>query len=93
MVLAIVTTMAITSMQVDPAVRDELALVAQRDFGGASLGEALRRLLIEYRVRRVLERYEQLQADPAEWAEYRAEIDEWDVTVADGLGPADGSPR
>lgn len=60
-------------MQVDSEVRDELAHVAQVDFDGASLGEALRRLVTEHQISRIIERYEQLREDPDEWASYQAE--------------------
>jgi hypothetical protein len=31
--------------------------------------------------------YEQLRADPEAWAEYQAELAEWDATLMDGLDP------
>jgi hypothetical protein len=73
MVRSIVDPMAMTSMQIDGKVRDELAAVAASDFGGVPLGEAVRRLIREHHVRRVMERYEELRADPEEWASYQAE--------------------
>ncbi|MGQ0466650.1 MAG: hypothetical protein ACT4QG_15165 [Sporichthyaceae bacterium] len=76
--------MALTSMQVDSAVRDELAEVSEREFGGVALGEALRRLLIEHRVRGIVAAYERLQAEPDQWAEYVDELAEWDATSGDG---------
>lgn len=66
-------------------VRDELAALARHEFGGVSLGEVVNHLLREHKVRRIMERYEQMRADPDEWADYRAELDEWDATVGDGL--------
>lgn len=29
--------------------------------------------------------YKRLRADPVAWAEYRAELEEWDAVLADGL--------
>jgi hypothetical protein len=74
MTTSIVEPMAMTSMQIDGRVRDELASVAASDFGGVPLGEAVRRLLREHKVRRVMDRYAELQADPDEWADYQAEV-------------------
>jgi hypothetical protein len=80
--------MADTSMQVDSAVRDALAKVAEQDFDGASLSEALRRLLKEHQINQIIRRYEELRADPEEWASYQAELRLTDNTVGDGLGDA-----
>ncbi|WP_232425110.1 hypothetical protein [Pseudofrankia inefficax] len=80
--------MADTSMQVSSAVHDELVAVAAQDFGGASLSEAIERLLMEHKIAKIMARYEELRADPEEWASYQAELREWDATVGDGLGDA-----
>jgi hypothetical protein len=66
-------SMAMTSMQIDGKVRDEVAAVATSDFGGIPLGEAVRRLLREHKIQRVMDRYAELRADPDEWASYQAE--------------------
>lgn len=60
-------------MQIDSEVRDELAHVAQVDFEGVSLGEALRRLVTEHQINGIIERFQQLREDPEEWASYQSE--------------------
>ncbi len=82
--------MATTTMQLDTELRDQLAHIAQRDFDGATLGEALQRLVTEHRINRIMQRYEHLRADPDEWASYRAETHLTDNAVGDGLpeGPS-----
>jgi hypothetical protein len=80
--------MATTTMQLDTELRDQLAHIAQRDFGGVTLGEALQRLVTEHRINRIMHRYEQLRADPDEWASYRAETQLADNAAGDGLPSA-----
>jgi hypothetical protein len=70
---SIVGAMAMTSMQIDSKVRDELAKLAETDLGGVSLGEAVRRLIMEHHVAHINQRYAELRADPVEWASYMAE--------------------
>ena len=65
--------MALTSMQIDSRVRDELAKVAEEDLGGVPLGEAVRQLIMEHHITHINRRYEELRADPEEWASYAAE--------------------
>jgi hypothetical protein len=65
--------MAMTSMQIDSKVRDELAKVAEEDLGGVPLGEAVRQLIMEHHIAHINRRYEELRADPEEWASYAAE--------------------
>lgn len=74
-----------TSMQIDSTVRDELAAVAESDFHGAPLGEAVRRLVKEHKISRIMQRYEELQADPEEWASYQAEARLTDDAAGAGL--------
>jgi hypothetical protein len=83
--IAIVVSMAMTSMQIDSTVRDELAAVAENDFHGAPLGEAVRRLVKEHKINRIMQRYEELRADPKEWASYQAEARLTDDAAGDGL--------
>jgi hypothetical protein len=45
-----IKSMATTSMQVDSVFRDELAVIAERDDKGVSLGEAVRRLVGEHQI-------------------------------------------
>ncbi|WP_212612457.1 hypothetical protein [Pseudonocardia hierapolitana] len=82
--------MATTSMQIDSGVRDELAELAARDFQGVPLGEVVRQLVREHKINQIVRRYEELRADPDEWASYQAELDEADGTVGDGLPDAAG---
>lgn len=77
-----------TSMQLDSHVRQELAEIAQLDFHGVPLGEAVQRLIREHKINRIMHRYQQLRDDPEEWASYQAELAEWDATAGDGLPDA-----
>lgn len=85
---AILETMATTSMQLDSELRDELAEIAERDFHGVPLGEAVRRLVKEHQINRIMRRYEELRADPEEWASYQAEAQLTDNAAGDGLPDA-----
>lgn len=60
-------------MQLDSKLRDELATIAERDFAGVTLGEAVRRLIKEHQINQIMQRYEELRADPGEWSSYQAE--------------------
>ncbi len=75
-------------MQLDSGLRDEIAAIAEHDFNGVPLGEAVRRLVREHKISRIIQRYEELRADPEEWASYQGELAEWDATVDDGLPDA-----
>lgn len=77
-----------TTMQLDSGLRDELAEIAEKDFGGVPLGEAVRRLVREHKINRILRRYEELRADPEVWASYQGELAAWDRTTGDGLPDA-----
>lgn len=85
---AIVNVMATTTMQLSGDIRDQLTKIGERDFNGVSLGETVRRLVKEHEIHRIMLRYEELRADPEEWASYQAELAEWDQTVTDGLPDA-----
>lgn len=85
---SIVGSMAQTSMQIDSKVRDDLAAIAEADFDGASLGEAVRRLIKEHKISQIIRRYEELRADPDEWASYQAELRLTDNAAGDGLPSA-----
>jgi hypothetical protein len=80
--------MANTTMQLDSELRDDLAEIARRDYRGVPLAEALRRLLKEHKISRIMARYEELRADPDEWASYQAEATLTDNTAGDALPPA-----
>lgn len=82
-VVAAMTTT--TTMQLDGSLRDELAEIARQDFAGVPLAEALRRLIKEHRVSKIMARYAELQSDPQEWASYRAEASLTDNAAGDGL--------
>lgn len=75
-------------MQLDRALRDEIADIAERDFHGASLGEAVQRIVTEYKITRTMRRYEELRADPAEWAEYQSESRQVDTVAGERLPSA-----
>lgn len=75
-------------MQLDSELRDELAKIAERDFHGVPLGEAVKRLVKEHKINRIMQRYEELRADPEEWASYQAEARLTDNTAGDGLPDA-----
>lgn len=87
MALAIVDAMTATTMQLDASVRDELAEIARQDFAGVPLAEALRRLIREHRVNKIMARYAELRSDPQEWASYRAEAALTDNVAGDGVPP------
>jgi hypothetical protein len=72
-------------MQLDSALRDELAEIAEQDFQGATLGEVVRRLVKEYKVQRIIRQYENLRADPEAWASYQAEAHLTDGVAGDRL--------
>lgn len=86
---AIVEVVANTTMQLDRELRDRLAEIAARDYGGVSLAEALRRLVMEHRFAQIMARYEQLRADPEEWASYQAELRLTDNVAGEGLPDAE----
>lgn len=75
-------------MQLDSDLRDELATIAERDFQGVPLGETVRRLVKEHQINRIMQRYEELRADPEEWASYQAEAQLTDRAAGDGLPDA-----
>jgi hypothetical protein len=85
---AIVLSKATTSRQVDSKVRDELAVIAEQDFGGGSLGDAVKRLIKEHKINRIMRRYAELRADPDEWASYQAEARLTDNVAGEGLASA-----
>jgi hypothetical protein len=62
-----------TTMRVSVPTRDELARIAEDEFGGVSLDEALQIVLFEHRSVAAVAR---LSADPDALSEYRAEAAE-----------------
>lgn len=75
-------------MQLDSGLRDELAEIAEQDFDGAPLGEAVKHLVKEHKIGRIMQRYEQLRADPEVWASYQAEARFTDNAAGDALPEA-----
>jgi hypothetical protein len=75
-------------MQIDSALRDELVEIAEHDYAGVSLGEAVRRIVKEHQIDRIVRRYEALRADPDEWASYRTEAHLTDNSAGDSLPDA-----
>ena len=85
MLMAIVSDMATknTTMSIDPALRDRLAVLAEEEYGGVSLSEALSRVLDDRMVLTAIadmQRYR--QTNPDGWNEYLAEADELDTASA-----------
>ncbi len=80
-------SMSITTMKIQTEVRDSLARVANEDFRGVTLSDAVARLLVEHDEallrRQMAAAYERLRGDAPAWAAYVAEIDEWDGVTAD----------
>ncbi|MCP3822933.1 hypothetical protein NLX86_34140 [Streptomyces sp. A3M-1-3] len=76
-------TTAITTMKVPSDLRDRIGEVAA-EIGG-TMASALERLLDDHRRQRMLDQYTRLQADPEAWADYMAELGEWDHLAGDGL--------
>lgn len=85
---AMVEPMTTTSMQLDSVVRDQLATIAEKDFQGVALGEVVRRLVKEHQINQIMRRYEELRADPEEWASYQAELRLTDNVAGEGLPDA-----
>ena len=66
-------------MRVSPETRERVLKVAAEDFGGATVDEAVRRLLdIYWETKAVSAMREFRLEDPVGWHEYLAEADEWD---------------
>jgi hypothetical protein len=80
--------MKATTIRVDISTRDRLASIADGEFHGASLGEAVQRLVDEHEMQTAHAAYARLRNDPAAWDEYRGELADGDVAAGDGLGPA-----
>ncbi len=79
--------MAPTTMQLDGRLRDELMEIARQDFAGVPLAEALRRLIREHQINKIMNRYAELESDQDEWASYQAEVSLTDNVAGDSLPP------
>jgi hypothetical protein len=82
--------MKATTIRVDVSARDRLAQIADDEFHGVSLGEALTLLIDEHEMHLAHAAYARLRSDPAAWGEYQAEVAAWDGTAGDGLDDARG---
>jgi hypothetical protein len=80
--------MKATTIRVDISTRDRLARIADVEFHGASLGEAVQRLINEHEMQMAHAAYARLGRDPAAWDEYSGELADWDIVASDGLGSA-----
>jgi hypothetical protein len=74
-----------TTLRVQPVTRDKVNALGTQEFDGASADAVIERLLADHQKILILEAYDRLAADPERWADYLAEVGEWDVTVGDGL--------
>lgn len=81
--------MRATTIRVDVSTRERLAEIAGNEFHGASLGEAVQRLIDEHEMQAAHAAYARLHSDPAAWAEYQEELAAWDVAAGDGVGGAE----
>lgn len=81
--------MKATTIRVDISTRERLAQIADSEFHGASLGEAVRRLIDEHEMQAAHAAYARLRSYPAAWVAYEKELAAWDVTAGDGIGNAD----
>jgi hypothetical protein len=70
-------------MSIDPALRDRLAALADEEYGGVSLSEALSRVLDERMVLAAIAETQRFrETNPDGWNEYLAEADELDAASA-----------
>jgi predicted transcriptional regulator len=63
--------MAVTTIKISTELRDRLSEIAE-DYG-ATLADALQRLIDEHEERAALAAYERLRSNTAEWASYQNE--------------------
>lgn len=74
--------MPITTIKIDTALRDRIAEISG-EVGASTLAETLERLIEEHEMRAAVAAYEELRADPVEWADYQRELAEWDAVTGD----------
>lgn len=83
--------MRTTTIRVDVAVHDRLAVLAE--LHQRSLGDEIAALVAGAEEGAwwddVRAGYARLRSDPGEWAGYLAEAEDWDATASDGLAGAD----
>ena len=81
--------MAMTMMGLNVGLRDRLAHLVRDHYNGATLAEALERLIEEHEINDAVEAVDRTRREhPEEWEDYRAEAAEWEEATADGLGAA-----
>jgi hypothetical protein len=78
-------TVPVATLRVHPTTRDKVNALGAEVPGGASADQVIGRLLADHQKVLMLEAYDRLAADPERWADYLAEMGEWDVTADDGL--------
>lgn len=81
----ILMIMAMTTVKITTELRDRLASVATSDYQGATLADALQRLIEEHEEHLVLAAYARLKEDPEEWASYLDESRLTDNVAGDWL--------
>jgi hypothetical protein len=77
---------ALTTIEISSKARAELANIAEEDFCVASLDKNIWKLIMEHHFAMINARYDELRADPVEWADYQAELRLTDQAAGDGLG-------
>ncbi|HXP20884.1 MAG TPA: hypothetical protein VN840_14675 [Streptosporangiaceae bacterium] len=78
-------TTPMTTLRVRSATRDRVNALAADEFGGAAADKVIDALLADHQKIKILEAYDRLAADPEQWRDYLAELEEWDATAGDGL--------
>jgi hypothetical protein len=63
----------LTTIKISAELRDRLAQLAAADYGGATLADALRRLIAEHEESEAMAAHDRLRADKDEWASYQDE--------------------
>jgi hypothetical protein len=79
--------MATTSIRIDRIAHARLKKIAEKE--QSSLAGVINELLDRYEQtefrKAVAESYARLRSDPAAWADYKRELEEWDAVLMDGL--------
>jgi hypothetical protein len=79
--------MTTSTVRVSAHSREMLLRLTKRS--GRSMQQVIEDALDEYERQQYFAEmqagYERLRADPEAWAEYQAELEEWDAVLADGL--------
>lgn len=84
--------MATSMLRVSHETRDTIMAIAERDYGGVTADEALRRLAREHWQRQVLAAVDSYrEQDPAGWSNYLNEAVDLDAGSARAVDPQDGA--